>query len=40
MPYGYLVHGGYMGRMKNGQFILFPTEDEYIEIFTEQSGEE
>lgn len=30
-PYGYYVGSGYLGRIENGTYILFPTESDYIE---------
>ena len=33
--YGYLVGSGYMGRLKDGTFRLFATENEYREYYME-----
>lgn len=30
-PYGYLVKEGYFGRVRDGTFILFATEGDYLE---------
>lgn len=32
-PYGYPVDGGYFGRIRLGEWMLFPTENEYLEYF-------
>lgn len=36
MPKGYVVNEGYMGYI-NGKYILFATEQDYLEIFHEWS---
>lgn len=33
--YGYPVGSGYLGRLKDGTFMLFPTEEEYKEYYME-----
>ena len=35
MLYGYHVSNGYKGRLEDGSFMLFPTEQEYVEYFKE-----
>ena len=34
-PYGYLVPDGYFGRLKDGSWRLFPTENEYLDYVRE-----
>jgi hypothetical protein len=36
-PYGYLIGSGYKGKMPDGRWMLFPTEEEYNEMFDEES---
>ena len=31
--YGYYVNSGYMGRLKDGTFRLFATEEDYREMY-------
>ena len=31
VPYGYPIDGGYLGRLKDGTFMLFATEGDYLE---------
>ena len=38
-PYGYLVDTGYLGMLHNGQMMLFPTEQEYLDYIMEESNE-
>lgn len=33
--YGYVINSGYMGRLKDGTFRLFATENDYIEYYME-----
>lgn len=35
IPYGYDVPGGHRGRLPDGTWMLFPTEKEYTECFSE-----
>ncbi len=35
LPKGYLVRQGYVGFLPDGQKMLFPTQDEYNEYFSE-----
>ena len=35
--YGYLINCGYKGRMHDGSWIIFPTEQEYKESYEEES---
>jgi len=35
---GRVVSNGYMGRMPNGEWRLFATEDEYVEAYMEYSN--
>ncbi len=34
-PYGYLTKDGYFGRLADGTYRLFPTEQEYLEYIKE-----
>jgi len=38
--YGYLTKNGYYGRMPSGEWLLFPTEGEYIEEYKDEEGEQ
>lgn len=38
--YGYAVANGYRGRMHSGEWLLFPTEEEYREAFNEEEEDE
>lgn len=35
MAYGYITDFGYYGRMKDGRWILFSTEGEYLQLLEE-----
>lgn len=35
MAYGYITDSGYYGRMKDGRWILFATEVEYLQALKE-----
>lgn len=35
MAYGYYTESGYYGRMKDGRWILFATESEYLQLLKE-----
>lgn len=35
MAYGYVTESGYYGRMKDGRWILFATEGEYLQSLKE-----
>jgi|GEM_PF-6868762 len=35
MAYGYVTESGYYGRMKDGSWILFSTEGEYLQLLEE-----
>ena len=35
MAYGYYTESGYCGRMKDGRWILFATEGEYLQSLKE-----
>ena len=34
--YGHLTSAGYMGRLPDGTYMLFDTENEYVERFYEE----
>lgn len=36
MYYGYDIKCGYMGRLNDGRWMLFPTEQEYIDYINEE----
>ena len=36
-PYGYLTNTGYLGMIPNGQMVLFPTEQEYLDTIMEEN---
>ena len=35
MPYGYITQGGYVGRLADGSFLQFETEQAYLDYITE-----
>lgn len=35
-PYGYYTQSGFRGRIKTGEFMIFPTYEEYIEYLSEE----
>lgn len=37
--YGYLVSNGYMGRLKDGSWMLFETENEY-KLYLSEEGDD
>ena len=37
--YGYLVSNGYMGRLRDGSWILFDTEEQYKEYLKEEGDD-
>lgn len=39
VPYGYLTKDGYFGRLFNGKWMMFATENEYIEWLDEHFKE-
>ena len=34
-PYGYLIGQGFIGFLPDGKKMLFPTQEEYYEFFSE-----
>ena len=36
MYYGYYIPSGYKGKLKDGRWMLFATEQEYIEYMNEE----
>ncbi len=35
LTYGYHTQSGYMGRLASGRWVLFPTQEEYLEQLEE-----
>lgn len=39
MPYGYYTQCGYMGRLSSGIWMLFATQQDYIEYLNEAENQ-
>lgn len=40
IPNGYHTKRGYLGCLKSGEWMLFPTEKEYLEYVGEENSDE